>query len=126
MTLYDIIADLRREHADETASKTLDLVMIELGHTRDNLREALQNLDRAAIPPGGEQVLKELEDRAHRHRLDNLNYPLVKARGFRPPLEPVDEGSMGIALLLGLSSLVLLVLAGAAKVAGLNTIYHWF
>jgi uncharacterized protein (UPF0371 family) len=36
MTLYDIIADLRREHGNETASKSLDLVMIELGHTRDN------------------------------------------------------------------------------------------
>jgi hypothetical protein len=126
MTLYDIIADLRREHANETASKTLDLVMIELGHTRDNLREALRNLDRSAIPPGGEEVLKELEERARRYRLDNLTYPQVKARGFRPPLEPVDEGAMGIGLLLAGSSLVLMVLAGAAVVAGLNSIYHWF
>jgi len=126
MTLYDIIADLRREHANETASKTLDLVMIELGHTRDNLREALRNLDRTAIPPGGEEVLQELEERARRYRLDNLNYPQVTPRGFRPPLEPVDEGSMGIALLLGVSSLVLLVLGAAAVVAGLNGIYHWY
>ena len=46
--------------------------------------------------------------------------------GFRPPLEPVDEGDLGIAMLLGLSSLVLLVLAAAAVVAGLNSIYHFF
>jgi hypothetical protein len=126
MTLYDIIADLRREHGSETASKTLDLVMIELGHTRDNLRESLAKLDRQSVPPGGEAVLKELEERARQNRLDNLNYPEVKMTGFRPPLEPVDEGDFGIAMLLGLSSLVLLALAAAAVVAGLNSIYHFF
>ena len=126
MTLYDILADLRREHADETASKTLDLVMIELGHSRDNLREALGKIDRQSVPPGGEAVLKELEDRAHRHHLDNLNYPVVRLRGFQLPLEPVDEGSFGIAALLGLTSLVLLLLATVAVVAGLNSLYHWF
>jgi len=126
MTLYDIIADLRREHADETASRTLDLVLIELGHSRDNLREALQKIDRQSVPPGGEAILKELEERAHRYHLDNLNYPEVKLRGFQPPLEPVDEGTLGIGLLLGLSSLVLMVLGVAAVVAGLNHLYHWF
>jgi hypothetical protein len=126
MTLYDIIADLRREHGDETASKTLDLVMVELGHSRDNLREALSKVDRQSVPPGGDAVLKELEDRARRNRIDNLDYPAVKMTGFRPPLEPVDEGSFGIAMLLGLSSVVLLVLAAAAVVAGLNSIYHFF
>jgi hypothetical protein len=126
MTLYDLIADLRREHANETASKTLDLVMIELGHTRDNLREALKGIDRQSIPPGGDAILKELEERAHRYHLDNLNYPEVKLRGFQPPLEPVDEGSFGIAALLGLSSLVLMLLATVAVVAGLNHLYHWF
>jgi hypothetical protein len=126
MTLYDIIADLRREHADEKASKTLDLVMIELGHTRDNLRDALKAIDRPSVPPGGDEILKELAERAHRYHLDNLNYPEVQLRGFQPPLEPVDEGSAGIAIFLGLSSLVLLVLAGAAVVIGLDHIYHWF
>src|SRR5438105_8536671 len=95
MTLYDIIADLRREHANETASKTLDLVMIELGHSRDNLREALQKIDRQSVPPGGEAILKELEERAHRYHLDNLNYPEVRLKGFQPPLEPVDDGTFG-------------------------------
>jgi hypothetical protein len=126
MTLYDIIADLRREHANETASKTLDLVMIELGHSRDNLREALQEIDRQSVPPGGEAILKELEERAHRYHLDNLNYPEVKLKGFQPPLEPVDDGTAGIAVLLGVSSLVLMALAVVAVVAGLNSIYHWY
>jgi|ERR1700694_4149639 len=126
MTLYDIIADLRREHPNETASKTLDLVMIELGHTRDNLREGLKKIDRQSIPPGGEAILKELQERAHRYHLDNLNYPEVTLRGFQPPLEPVDEGTFGIAALLGISSLLLVGLAVAAVLAGLNHIYHWF
>jgi hypothetical protein len=126
MTLYDIIADLRREHPNEAASRTLDLVMVELGHTRDNLRDALQKIDKQSIPPGGEAILKELEERAHRHHLDNLNYPEVRLRGFQPPLEPVDEGTLGIAVLLGLSSLALVVLAAVAVVAGLNHLYHWF
>jgi len=126
MTLYDILADLRREHANETASKTLDLVMIELGHSRDNLREALRQIDRQSIPPGGEAILKELEERAHRYHLDNLNYPEVRLKGFQLPLEPVEGGSLGIAILLGVSSLVLVLLAAAAVVAGLNRIYHWY
>ncbi len=125
MTLYDIIADLRREHANETASKTLDLVMIELGHSRDNLRDSLKRIDRQSVPPGGDAVLKELEDRAHRGHLDNLTYPVVRLRGFRPPPEPVDEGTFGIAMLLGGTSLLLVVLAAAAVVAGLNGIYHF-
>ena len=126
MTLYDIIADLRREHGSETASKTLDLVMIELGRTRDNLREALAKVDAESVPPGGQAVLKELEDRARREHLDNLSYPDVKMTGFRPPLEPVDEGSFGIAMLLGGTSLVLVGLGAWAVVAGLNVIFHWY
>ena len=125
MTLYDLIADLRREHASETASKTLDLVMVELGHSPDNLRQALAQIDRSSVPPGGDAVLKELEDRARQNRLDNLNYPEVKMTGFRPPLEPVDPGTLGIGLLLGLTSVVLLGLAAAAVAAGLNSIYHF-
>ena len=75
MTLYDIIADLRREHANETASKTLDLVMIELGHSRDNLREALQKLDKDSIPPGDEALLKEHGEHAHGTHPEPTNYP---------------------------------------------------
>ena len=126
MTLYDIIADLRRKHGNETASKTLDLVMLELGHTRDNLRDALKKIDRQAVPPGGDAVIRELETEARAQRLDNLSYPEVAAKGFRAPLEEVDEGSLGVAVLLGGTSLVLLALAVAAVIAGLNPIYHWF
>ena len=126
MTLYDIIADLRREKADQATSKTLDLVMIELGHTRDNLRSALSNIKGEALPPGGGEVLKELEARAHQNRLDNLSYPAVEMKGFRPPLEAVDEGTAGVAALLGITSVALLGLAALAVVAGLNGIFHWF
>ena len=126
MTLYDLIADLRREHGTEAASKTLDLVMVELGHTRDNLRQAVAQIDRSSVPPGGDEVLKELEERARKNRLDNLDYPEVKMTGFRPPLEPVEPGAVGIGILLGLTSVILLALAAAAVVAGLNSIYHFF
>ena len=124
MTLYDLIADLRRENGNETASKTLDLVMVELGHSRDNLRQALTKLDRSALPPGGDTVLKELEERARKNRLENLTYPEVKST-FKAPLEPVEPGALGIGLLLGLSSLVLLAAAAAAVIAGFNSIYHF-
>lgn len=124
MTLYDIIADLRRENANESAARTLDLVMVELGKTRDNLRRALANLDETPLPPGGKDVLGELQERARANRLDNLDYgPPVVPRGFRPPLEPVDEGQIGIAVLLGGSSLLFLALGVIATVAGLKAIF---
>lgn len=124
MTLYDIIADLRREHPNEASARTLDLVMVELGKTRDNLRRALANLDGSPLPPGGKEVLHELDQRARLNRLDNLDYgPAVALRGFRPPLEPVDEGQIGIAVLLGGSSLLFLVLGVIATVAGLKAIF---
>lgn len=126
MNLYDVIADLRREHGNETASKTLDLVMLELGHSRDNLRDALRRIDRQAVPPGGDQVLRELEERSRAQRLDNLSYPDVAPKGFQPPMEAVDEGSVGVAVLLGGTALFLLLLAVAAVIAGLNPIYHFF
>ena len=127
MTLYDLIADLRREHPTEGAARTLDMVMVELGKSRDNLRAALGALEGQALPPGGKEVLAELEKRARANRLDNLSYgPPVKLPGFQPPLEPVDSGAVGIALLLGGSSLLFLGAAAAAVLAGLNTIYHWF
>ena len=50
MTLYDIIAELRREHPSPEASRTLDLVVTELGRTRDNLRHALMNLEDRPVP----------------------------------------------------------------------------
>ncbi len=126
MTLYDLIADLRREHPNEATAKTLDLVMIELGHTRDNLRDAVRNIQGQPLPGGGQEVVRELEERARRNRLDNLQFAPVQMKGFRPPLEPVDDGMAGVAVLLGLTSVVLLALALVAVVAGLNRIFHWF
>ena len=119
MTLYDIIAELRREHPSPEASRTLDLVVTELGRTRDNLRHALMNLEAKPVPPGGKAVLTELEERARRADLFDLDY------GPAPPLpgevvtEPLDEGTMGIGALLVGSSLVIVALAVVACVIGI-------
>ena len=37
--------------------QTLDLVVAELGKTRDNLKEAVANLSDKPLPPGGKPVL---------------------------------------------------------------------
>ena len=101
------------------------MVMVELGRTRDNLRQAVANLQGQPLAPGGQEILSELQERARANRLDNLDYgPPVRLRGFRPPLEPVDEGSLGIAVLLGGSALFLLVLGVAAVIAGVRAILH--
>src|SRR5436305_8424539 len=98
MTLYDIIAELRREHPGPDASRTLDMVVTELGRTRDNLRHALEALEGKPLPSGGKQVLEELAVRARRADIFDLDY------GPPPPLpgelvtEPLDEGQIGIGL----------------------------
>ena len=51
--LYDIIAELRRENQTPSAARTLDMVVVELGQTRDNLRLALIHLEERAVPTGG-------------------------------------------------------------------------
>jgi hypothetical protein len=119
VTLYDLIAELRREHPSPEASRALDLVVTELGRTRDNLRHALANLEGRPMPPAGKQVLQELEERARRADIVDLDY------GPAPPLpgevvqEDLDEGMVGIgALLLG-SSLVVVALAVVACVLGI-------
>ena len=122
MTLYDLIADLRREHPTPAASKALDLVTAELGRTRDNLREALAALD-GKVPAGGKAVLDELLARAQKADLDDLDYgpdPYAHAQ------ETMDPGTLGIGALLGISSLLALGLAAWAVVAGLNPIFHFF
>lgn len=127
MTLYDVIAVVRREHQTDSAAKTLDLLMAELGRTRDNLRSALANLDEADLPPGGPAVLGEVQRRATMAGIDDLDYgPPVAMPGFRKPLEPVDEGMGGVAALLAISSILLLAAAVAAVVVGLNRIFNWF
>jgi hypothetical protein len=120
VTLYDIIADLRREHPTPAATETLDMVGAELGKTRDNLKSAVAALASQPLPPGGKPVLDELVERARAAGLDDLDYgpdPYDK-----PPVEPLDEGTAGIGALLVISSLAGLALAIAAFVVGLNAI----
>ena len=122
MTLYGIIADLRREHPTPAAMQTLDLVVAELGKTRDNLKEAVADLSDKPLPPGGKPVLDELVARARAAGVQDLDYgpdPYAK-----PPVEPLDEGTLGIGTLLALSSLAAVGLAAAAVVIGLNAIFH--
>lgn len=124
MTLYDIIAELRREHTGPDAARTLDMVVTELGRTRDNLRHALANLEERPLPSGAKPVLQELEARARRADIFDLDY------GPPPPLpgelvtEPLDEGQVGIGLLLVGSSLVMLGLAVVACVIGILAAVH--
>ncbi len=118
MTIYGIIADLRREHATPAAMQTLDLVVAELGRTRDNLKEAVATLSDKPLPPGGKPVLDELVGRAREASVYDLDYgpdPYDK-----PAVEPLDEGTAGI----GLSSVAVLALAVAAVVIGLYAIFH--
>ncbi len=121
MGLYGIIADLRREHPTPIAMQTLDMVVAELGETRDNLKEAVANLGGKALPPGGKPVLDELVERARQEGVYDLDYgpdPYDK-----PPPEPLDEATAGIGAILAISSVVGIALAVLAVVAGLNAIF---
>ncbi len=122
MTIYGIIADLRREHATPAAMQTLDMVVAELGRTRDNLKEAVAALGDKQLPPGGKPVLDELVARAREAGVQDLDYgpdPYDK-----PPMESLDEGTAGIGLVMALSSVAVMALAVAAVVIGLNAIFH--
>jgi hypothetical protein len=118
-SLYGVIADMRREHRGSAdAAKTLDMVVEELGSTRDNLRQAVAKLEGKPLPPGGQQVLEELLERARAEGVDDLQ------RGPAPDEIPVgedlDEADVGIAALLGVSSLLVVLLAAAAIVVGVT------
>ena len=102
--------------------QTLDLVVAELGKTRDNLKEAVAKLSDKPLPPGGKPVLDELVARTRAAGVYEMDYgpdPYDK-----PPLEPLDEGTAGIGLVMALSSVAALALAVAAVVIGLNAIFH--
>src|SRR6266536_4520573 len=107
-TLYDIISELRRENPTPSASKALDLVVAELGQTRDNLKLALSHLDERPVPAGGKAVLEELAARARAEGVDDYEVPLSPDE-LRSSYEPVDASQVGIAFLLGASSLLVLV-----------------
>lgn len=121
MTLYGIIADLRRQHPTPGAMQTLDMVVAELGRTRDNLKDAVENLDGKPLPSGGKAVLEELVVRAREEGIYDLDYGPDPYD--RPAPEPLDEGTAGIGALLAIFSLVGLALAVAATIAGLQRIF---
>jgi hypothetical protein len=122
VTIYGIIADLRRQQPTPAAMQTLDMVVAELGRTRDNLKEAVAALGDKQLPPGGKPVLDELVARAREAGVQDLDYgpdPYDKA-----PVEALDEGTAGIGLVMALSSVAVIALAVAAVVIGLNAIFH--
>jgi hypothetical protein len=122
VSLYGIIADLRREHPAPATTQTLDMVVSELGRTRDNLKEAVATLSTMSLPPGGKPVLDELVERARQAELYDLDYG--KDPYDKPPMEPLDEGTVGIGALLALTSLIGIGLAIVAVVVGVNAILH--
>ena len=121
VSLYGIIADVRRKHPTPGATETLDMVLAELGKTRDNLKEAVDDLDGRALPPGGKQVLEELVGRARQEGVYDLDYGPDPYD--RPLPEALDEGTAGIGALLAIFSLAGVALAVAAAVIGLRAIF---
>ena len=121
MSLYGIIAALRREHPTPAATQTLDLVVAELGRTRDNLKEAVATLGAKPLPPGGKPVLDELVERARQEGVYDLDYG---PDPYETVPEPLDEGTLGIGALLAITSLIGIALAVAAVVVGVNAILH--
>ena len=120
VSLYGIIADLRREHPTPATTQTLDMVVAELGRTRDNLKDAVAALSEKPLPPGGKPILDELIERARQEGVYDLDYgpdPYDKAAP-----EPLDEGTAGIGALLAISSIVGIALAVVAVWAALNQI----
>jgi hypothetical protein len=122
VSIYGIIADLRRENPTPAATQTLDMVVAELGRTRDNLKEAVEALGAQSLPAGGKAVLDELAERARKADVHDLDYG--KDPYDKPPVEPLDEGSAGIGALLALTSLIGIGLAVAAVVIGVNAILN--
>jgi hypothetical protein len=122
VSLYGIIADLRRENPTPATMQTLDMVVAELGRTRDNLHDAVNALEGKALPSGGKPVLEELVLRARKEGLYDLDYgpdPYDK-----PPTEDLDQATAGIGALLAISSVVGIGLAVAAVAVGLNAILN--
>lgn len=121
MSLYGVIADLRRENPTPAATETLDAVVSELGKTRDNLKDAISNLEATPLAPGGKAILNELTQRARAEDVYDLDYgpdPYDK-----PPPEALDEGTAGIGALLAISSVVSVGLAILAVIEGLRAIF---
>jgi hypothetical protein len=122
VSLYGIIADLRREHPTPAATQTLDMVVAELGRTRDNLKDAVAAISAKPLPPGGKPVLDELVERAQKAGVYDLDYG--KDPYDKPPVEPLDEATAGIGALMAITSLASIVLAAVAVWAGVSAILH--
>jgi hypothetical protein len=122
VSLYGIVADLRREHPTPGATETLDMVVAELGKTRDNLKEAVDHLDGKPLPPGGKQVLEALVERAREEGVYDLDYGPDPYD--RPAPEPLDEGTAGIGALLAIFSILGVVLAIVVVVVGVQAILN--
>jgi hypothetical protein len=122
VSLYGIIADLRREHPTPGATETLDMVVAELGKTRDNLKEAIDHLDGKPLPPGGKQVLEALVERSREEGVYDLDYGPDPYD--RPAPEPLDEGTAGIGALLAIFSILGVGLAIVAVVVGVQAILN--
>ena len=88
-----------------SAARTLDMVVAELGETRDNLRLALEHLEERPVPHGGKAILDELSARARAEGVADDEVPLSPDE-LRASQEPVDGSQVGIAVLLGGSALV--------------------
>jgi hypothetical protein len=123
-SLYDIIDDLRREHQSSAATRTLDMVVVELGETRDNLKQALSRLDGQPLPSGGREVLEQLAIRARAAGIDDVTVPLSPEE-LRENEEPVTPSQVGIAVVLGGTALLSVVLVALAILFGLNQILHF-
>jgi hypothetical protein len=122
-TLYDIISELRREYPTPSASKTLDLVVSELGLTRDNLRRAVERLEARPVPSGGKAVLDELTVRARAEGVDDYEVPLTPDE-LRASYERLDRAQIGIGVMLGGTALLVAGLGLAAFIFGLAQILH--
>jgi hypothetical protein len=120
-TLYDIISELRREHPTPEASRALDLVVTELGGTRDNLDRALAQLESRPVPAEGRAVLNELAVRARAEGVADQDVPLSPDE-LRASREPLDKAQIGMGIVMGGTALVIAVLAVAAFAVGLSQI----
>ncbi|HVB76641.1 MAG TPA: hypothetical protein VNI34_02345 [Candidatus Nitrosotalea sp.] len=125
--LYQIIDELRQERAGAASAATLDLVSQELGRTQDNLGLALAHLADRALPTGGRATLEELRLRAEQAEVDDISVPIPRAE-VRASIvsEDIDGSQVGIAVLLGGTALVAVVLALLVFGQGLHQILHVF
>jgi hypothetical protein len=124
MTVYDLIGEARRENQTPAASRTLDMLVVELGKTRDNLRQAVGTLRERPLPEGGQRLLDRLLWRAEREGIDDLDYGPAPELPWERASEALDDATMGIGVLLGGTALLALALTVVVVAIGLLKIFH--